>query len=539
MLLMPSITSKIDDLLLVKQVNAKFFQHIIEEDYLLAALSPPAAWVEHDYERLELLGDAYLKDVSSIYCYVTKPTENEGALHAARQKIISNKALFSCATRIGLPSFVQGKRFVAKLWQPAVPAPEDKDTKATDMENTEESQPQASAADQDKGGAKRPKRKRQQEDQNVLWLGEKTVADVVEAIIGAAYLSGGCEVALEVSKILGVGIPDVALWSDFGRKLGTISPVALVACSVRTLAAVETIVGRSFTKVDLLVQALSHTSILKGNPAAGYDRLEFVGDAILDFLVIRHVFHRYPQMSPGGLSMLKAAMVSKYALAALCVHIGLHEHIRHASPDLEKSIRAYAENLRVQQDNEFKLAAIENRLPGQYWMELEPPKVLSDVVESVVGALYVSDDFSPAGVEAFFENVVKPFYERHVRFQTLAKHPNTTLLELLQAEGCQQHSIRKRADRQTATTQADVVVHDVVLASAVDPSTAAAIRKASILALDALEGTSDFLARTCDCRVTMPGKKSQKKQRKQPDDEPDDAMIVESLVGDGGEEESG
>lgn len=56
-LLLPSITRRIDDLLLVKELNARFFEHSILEPPLLSAVSAPAAGMEFDYERLELLGE--------------------------------------------------------------------------------------------------------------------------------------------------------------------------------------------------------------------------------------------------------------------------------------------------------------------------------------------------------------------------------------------------------------------------------------------------------------------------------------------------
>ena len=68
---------------------------------------------------------------------------------------------------------------------------------------------------------------------------------------------------------------------------------------------------------------------------------------------------------------------------------------------------------------------------------------LSDVVESVIGALYVCDSFFEVGVGRFFDAVFKPFMDAHVRLQTLSANPKVTLLELLQAEGCQQHAVVK------------------------------------------------------------------------------------------------
>jgi endoribonuclease Dicer len=70
-------------------------------------------------------------------------------------------------------------------------------------------------------------------------------------------------------------------------------------------------------------------------------------------------------------------------------------------------------------------------------------QALSDVVESVVGALYLSDNFSRVGADAFFNKVFKPFYGRHIKLATLSHHPTQTLFELAQAQGCQQFEIVK------------------------------------------------------------------------------------------------
>jgi endoribonuclease Dicer len=49
----------------------------------------------------------------------------------------------------------------------------------------------------------------------------------------------------------------------------------------------------------------------------------------------------------------------------------------------------------------------------------------------------------PVGAEALFDNVLKPFYDRHITLKTLSHHPTKVLFELFQAQGCQQFSILK------------------------------------------------------------------------------------------------
>lgn len=134
--LIPSIVSKLDDILLVKELNAKYFDHSVDEYQLLAAVSSPATLIDVDYERLELLGafvspmcfleadidllvgDAYLKYLSSIYLFVTFPTLPEGALHVSRQRIVSNRSLLRNANRVDLPQYIQSKPFTPKMWSP-------------------------------------------------------------------------------------------------------------------------------------------------------------------------------------------------------------------------------------------------------------------------------------------------------------------------------------------------------------------------------------------------------------------------------------
>ena len=65
-----------------------------------------------------LTGDAYLKYLSSIYLFVTYPTQQEGAMHVARQRIISNRSLLQRAREADVPQYIQSKPFIPKLWIP-------------------------------------------------------------------------------------------------------------------------------------------------------------------------------------------------------------------------------------------------------------------------------------------------------------------------------------------------------------------------------------------------------------------------------------
>lgn len=72
-------------------------------------------------------------------------------------------------------------------------------------------------------------------------------------------------------------------------------------------------------------------------------------------------------------------------------------------------------------------------------------QIMSDIIESIVGAIFVSDGFDIKPLRAVFEKLFEPFYNKYIRLQTLSPHPTTTLMELLQAEHCHAHGMRKKA----------------------------------------------------------------------------------------------
>jgi len=71
-------------------------------------------------------------------------------------------------------------------------------------------------------------------------------------------------------------------------------------------------VGLDFNNLTLLTRALTHRSYINENPDALEDneRLEFLGDAILDFIVAAWLYQRYPEMTEGDLTLVRTASVS-------------------------------------------------------------------------------------------------------------------------------------------------------------------------------------------------------------------------------------
>jgi len=94
------------------------------------------------------------------------------------------------------------------------------------------------------------------------------------------------------------------------------------------LREVESRLDVTFNDYSLLERALTHRSFLNENPGQcleDNERLEFLGDAVLDFVVGAYLYHRYPEMAEGELTMLRAALVRTRTLAEFAQGLGLGE----------------------------------------------------------------------------------------------------------------------------------------------------------------------------------------------------------------------
>ncbi len=132
------------------------------------------------------------------------------------------------------------------------------------------------------------------------------------------------------------------------------------------VAALGRTIGYRFGDGGLLGTALTHRSYVAEHPGAtSYERLEFLGDAVLQLAVTRHLYERYPAAAEGEMAKIRAAVVSEPALARLARSFGIAAAIR--------------------------LGRGEERTGGR-----EKDSILSDVVEAVLGVVYLEGGFDVA-----------------------------------------------------------------------------------------------------------------------------------------------
>ena len=77
--------------------------------------------------------------------------------------------------------------------------------------------------------------------------------------------------------------------------------------------------GYSFKNISLLKQAITHRSFARDN----YERLEFVGDGILDYVIALNLFQKYPHLPEGELSKMRSSLVNQEMLKDLALGLDL------------------------------------------------------------------------------------------------------------------------------------------------------------------------------------------------------------------------
>ncbi|KAK1439809.1 hypothetical protein QVD17_05630 [Tagetes erecta] len=175
------------------------------------------------------------------------------------------------------------------------------------------------------------------------------------------------------------------------------------------LKEMEKIIGYKFKEKLLLQQAFTHPSY---QGSESYERLEYVGDSILNFLISKQQFFMYPNLPPGSLTALRAANVDTEKLARVAVKYNFHNYLRHENPLLSKQIRVFIKAL--------------EKYPYHSYGLIDAPKTLADIVESTIGAIYIDSNSS---IDTTWE-VVKILLEPMITPEMLQQNPVRKLNEL-------------------------------------------------------------------------------------------------------------
>jgi endoribonuclease Dicer len=370
-------------------------------DLLLTAITMPAARERSHYQRLETLGDTTLKYVVSIQLLSAHPLWHEGYLARRKDHAVSNANLAKFAIKRKLYKWIIRDILIPRKWKPR------RASDSAALMFDESPQPSPNIADMTE--------KQKRKVSVARNLSTKVLADVVEALIGAAYFHGGFAMGIECMKVFDLDL----LWRPLPECIDTMySRVIDFARYPTQIAVVESILGYTFRRKAIAVEALTHASYQSDLETISYERMEFLGDAVLDMLVTDYLY-RAPgkNYGPGNLHLIKTAVVNAHFLAMLCLRASselpvvmptwsqdrgvtvtedrqclyLYKCLLHSNVHILDEQRAtFSRWERPGGRDEIEAALAEGHaFPWSALTSLQAPKFLSDMFESLLGAVYL------------------------------------------------------------------------------------------------------------------------------------------------------
>ncbi|KAF3903015.1 hypothetical protein ABW20_dc0109555 [Dactylellina cionopaga] len=440
----------------------------------------------NNYERLEFLGGV------TIALFASNPEDNEFDYHVKRMHLVCNSYLFSRATELQLYKYIQSEGFSRRLWYPMITLI-------------------------------RGKAVGKQESQRAHRLSDKSVADVCEALIGAALCNGGLNMATRmVTVLLKSEGHQVDSFKDYYPlyNLPGYQTAAVTASQKELANQIEESLGYRFKHPRLLRSAFTHPSF----PASWekipcYERLEFLGDALIDMACVEDLWARFPSKDPQWLTEHKMSMINNRFQGALCVKLGLHRHLRAIGAHINIAVQEY-----VQLITEARVASNNS---VDYWIDVKaPPKVLPDMLEAYVGAIFVDSGFDYNVVTEFFRAHIQPFFINMSIFDSFAgNHPVTHLTTTMGELGCSDFRIfsQEYRDRESSYILSGVMIHNKVIAHGKAASAKNSRTNAAKHALEELRKmkSEDFL-RICTCdklRKLEAEERAKEKEKKEMENE--------------------
>ncbi|KAM3840315.1 ribonuclease 3 isoform 2-T2 [Vipera latastei] len=277
---------------------------------------PTPSRINHN-ERLEFLGDAVVEFLTSVHLYYLFPSLEEGGLATYRTAIVQNQHLAMLAKKLELD------RFMLYAHGPDL-------CRESDLRHA--------------------------------------MANCFEALIGAVYLEGSLEEAKQLFGRLLFNDKDLReVWlnyplhplqlqeSNTDRQLIETSPV------LQKLTEFEDAIGVIFTHVRLLARAFTLRTVGFNHLTLGHNqRMEFLGDSIMQLVATEYLFIHFPDHHEGHLTLLRSSLVNNRTQAKVAEELGMQEFA-------------------ITNDKTKRPVALRT-------------KTLADLLESFIAALYIDKD---------------------------------------------------------------------------------------------------------------------------------------------------
>ncbi|KAL9651853.1 hypothetical protein ABK040_000200 [Willaertia magna] len=417
-----------------------------KEHYLLLeeALTAKRALTGMDYEKLEFLGDSILKFITCEYLYKEFPNASPEHLTKMKHQLVSNQNLTAIALKTNLPSFIITEVYKAKKIiknNLLISATTTNTTTVVDKEQDQkEEQKEGSSSSSNSTVVLENNEKRDAQ------MKDKVIADVVESILGFCFICGGFTAVYHFLKFIGYRLPKrKVLEQEQENKFNNRNLLNNNYNFEEKIKTTENILKYPFKNKELLIEALTHPSY---NAKFNLERLEFIGDAILDMLVMIDIFNYFfdfknskTTISKGNniplklLNDLREGIVKNLTFSKLCFDNKLFINLI-AKENVVSNIVTYYKTMNNQKNNTNN-----NNNKSETCL-----KILSDIFESIAGAIYIDSNCDLESVNKIYYPLWKDLI--HQKFeetkQENSKLLNTSKIGIISFESIDQFIISHR-----------------------------------------------------------------------------------------------
>jgi dsRNA-specific ribonuclease len=416
----PHIIYRLETLLLGQEMVDRLHLkvHLKRVDLVAQALCLPSANALSNNTRLAFLGNTVLDFLVTGKLFAAHTTWHEGYISAKRKLIISNAHISKMALQTGLDKFIITK----SCQERSSKFPNNPDIYSGDIGRTRD-------------------------------LSKKAIANVVEALIGTAYLQGKLKTAIQCAQIF---IPELLEHpADCSLR---------VACGRRELDGVphfgtlERLMGYKFHNTSILTEAMTHPSCEQDLATYSYGRLAVLGSSVLSMTIIESLYRENEMISGNQLQLLRAATINKGFLAFLCIDTSLdldYSDIQQSGPrqfckvrrqrniplwsfmrlDHSEIVSDRAEFLQKHAETcqDIRLALASGMTyPWQNLANLEANAYFSEIVRSLFGAVYADSNGDILQCSLLAEKLkILPIMRRLMQDKVDIMHPKNRLGELV------------------------------------------------------------------------------------------------------------
>ncbi|KAL6915716.1 hypothetical protein FSHL1_007166 [Fusarium sambucinum] len=417
-MLIPCIIHELEVQLIASELSSTILAPvgITDLQLVIEAISSRSAGEPVEYERLEFLGDSVLKFCTVTQAYSEHPFWPEGLLNHFKDQLVSNNRLTRMCLETGLSKFIIINPYTGLKWRPLY------QDNFLDVKPVE--------------GASR-------------YIGPKVLADVVEALVGASYQDGGMNKALECIKVF---LGSKCNWYNDGIARDILFRAAPSDIQLPpTMEPLEELIGYTFEKKSLLIEAMTHGSYAADTQQRSYEQLEFLGDAVLDYIVVTRMYQFDPPIPNGRLHMIKTAMANAEFLAftnmqyvllrpdiefedgepvSTEVSLPIWKFMRHSSQEMGRIMKETQARFESLQDEINEVRMNGTHYPWTLLARLHPKKFYSDLIEAVLGAIWV-DSGNMETCAAFLHKFgILPYLDRILNENIHVQHPKEELTKL-------------------------------------------------------------------------------------------------------------